>query len=193
MILQKTFAQAPPHNIPPPPISYHSLEFSRSPLGTASYLGMAVYPWQDPCNGKTPARGTQRTNSFPLGRRPWNGEPKGASERHGEGPTLWNPGIRGGPEDRDPGLRAPRKAWGGAGQDAHQVSPSPLPRASARRVSTRSSLLGLCNPGTWQPEEGRLGKRKEQRGRAPGWGMGSIASGGAPRCPSERSQPSPTP
>ena len=108
-----------------PPISYHTLEFSRSPLGTASYLGMAVYPWQDPCNGKTPARGAQRTNSFPLGRRPWNGEPKGASERHGEGPTLWNPGIRGGPEDTDPGLRAPRKAWGGAGQDAHQVSPSP--------------------------------------------------------------------
>lgn len=124
--LAETFAQAPPpQHPPPPPIPYHTLEDSRSPLGTASYLGMAVSPWQDACNGKAPARGAQRTNSFLLGRRPWNGEPKGASERDGEGPALWNPGIRSGLEDRDPGLRAPRKAWGGAGQDAHQVSSSP--------------------------------------------------------------------
>lgn len=97
------------------------------------------------------------------------------------------------PKTQTQGCGLPEKLGVGQGRMRIKSLPPPLPRASARRVSTRSPLLGLCNPGTWQPEEGRLGKRKEQRGRAPGWGMGSIASGGAPRCPLERFQPSPTP
>ena len=145
--LQKTFAQAPPPQPSPTPISYHTLGDSRSPPGTASYLGMAVSPWQDPCNGKAPARGAQRTNSFLLGRRPWKGEPKGASERHAEGPTLWNPGIRGGPEDRDPGLRAPRKAWGGTRASSVALPALPRPQPAGYR-------LGLLYSGYVTPERG---------------------------------------
>lgn len=135
-----------PPTAPHPHILPHSRGFPVT-SGTAPYWGMAVSPWQDPCNGKAPARGAQRTNSFLLGRRPWKGEPKGASERHAEGPTLWNPGIRGGPEDRDPGLRAPRKAWGGTRASSVALPALPRPQPAGYR-------LGLLYSGYVTPERG---------------------------------------
>lgn len=129
------------------------------------------------CWGDDPGMGSQRGPRRGMGRVLRSGIP--GSE------VVWKTETQ--------GCGLPEKLGAGQGRTPIKSRPPRPPPASARRVSTRSPLLGLCNPGTWQPEEGRLGKRREKRGGAPGWGMGSIASGGAPRCPSERFQPSPTP
>lgn len=100
--------------------------------------------------------------------------------RRGMGRVLRSgiPGSEVVPKTETQGCGLLEKLGAGRGRTPIKSRPPRPPPASARRVSTRSPLLGLCNPRTWQPEEGRLGKQREKRGGAPGWGMGTSALAG---------------
>ena len=168
--LQKTFAQAPPPpTFPHPHILPHSRGFPVTSghcilLGDGSVSLAGSLQWQ--------STGQRRTeNEFlPAGEATLErGAKGGLGEACGRSYAL---------ESRDPrwSRRQRSRAAGSQkslGRDARiKCRPPRPPPASARRVSTRSPLLGLCNPGTWQPEEGRLGKREEKRGGTPGSGDG---------------------
>lgn len=102
------------------------------------------------------------------------GNQRGPPEGDGEGLALWNPGIRAVSRAETQGCRLPEESEAGERRTRIKSLPPPPP-APARWVSARAPLLGLCNPGTWQPGEQRRGEgsgkeEKERRGAGMGGG-----------------------